>query len=733
MVSPIKKILVIDDDVSLHDLCRAILTRYGYLCVSAFSGEEGLQKISKENPDLVLLDLMMPGIDGHQVYNQLISDPVFERFKNVPVIMLSAVIKDQEEKNELLSKGIAAYLHKPFGLNELVNVIQNVIIANEVKLKNIKLQEEITRSKQYLERIIDHAPLGIMAVDKNGNISQANTFFSKMIGTKHPKELIDRNVLDPYFINRVEIRDHFKKAIAEGRPSSIPSIDVRNLTGQNFRVNIQYVPLRGESGQITDVLSIWEDVTEIERRAYELSILRQISEAMQSVLDVDILLNLILTSITAGCALGFSRAIIFMMNENEGFLEGRMGVGPISVEAAYQIWGELEKDHSNLDLFLSKFGGRLPNQNDPFNKEVKKFRVSMKDNNNVLVQTVVNQKNYWIKNQNQLAELNLSLNENFIQFLELQEFVTVPLITKNRVLGIVVADNKYSSVSLREDQISLLKLLANHAALALENAEAYQNLEDKVKQLADTLVKLQETQDKLVRSEQLATIGKMAAHVAHEIRNPLTAIGGFAKSVLKNPNKLENVERSAQIIDKEVERLEKILKNVLNFTRISMPFKRKKNINQIIQDIVTLQQPVLRNGISLHIELDKNFPEFYFDDEQMKQAVMNVVSNSISSIKDKGEVTIRTLRENNFAVVEIVDTGIGISKENLINIFNPFFTTRQDGTGLGLAVTQMILEGHDGKIMVESILNKGSVFRLKLPLMVDISKELEAESLVVAG
>ena len=733
MVLPLKKILVIDDDVSLHDLCRAILTRYGYLCVSAFNGEDGLKKLCKENPDLVLLDLMMPGIDGHQVYNKIISDPEYKRYRNIPVIMLSAVIKDQEEKNELLSKGITAYLHKPFGLNELVNVIQNVILANEVKLKNIKLQEEITRSKQYLERIIDHAPLGIMAVDKNGNISQANTFFAKMIGTEHPKELIDRNVLDSYFINRVEIRDHFKKAIAEGKPSSIPSIDVQNLTGQNFRVNIQYVPLRDESGQITDVLSIWEDITEIERRAYELSILQQISEAMQSVLDVDILLNLILTSITAGCALGFSRAIIFMLNETEGLLEGRMGVGPISLDAAYQIWGELEKDHSNLDLFLSKFGGRPPNPDDPFNKEVKNFRVSIKDKNNVLIQTVINQKNYWIKNQEQLTELNLTLNENFIQFLELQEFVTVPLITKNRVIGVVVADNKYSSVSLREDQISLLKLLANHAALALENAKAYQNLEDKVKQLADTLVKLQETQDKLVRSEQLATIGKMAAHVAHEIRNPLTAIGGFAKSVLKNPHKLENVERSAQIIDKEVERLEKILKNVLNFTRISPPFKRKKNINQIIQEIVTLQQPVLRNGISLHIKLDKNFPEFYFDDEQMKQAVMNVLSNSISSIKDKGKVTIRTLIENNFAIVEFVDTGIGISQENLINIFNPFFTTRQDGTGLGLAVTQRILEGHDGKIMVESVLNKGSVFRLKLPLMLDISKELEVDNLVESG
>ena len=140
----------------------------------------------------------------------------------------------------------------------------------------------------------------------------------------------------------------------------------------------------------------------------------------------------------------------------------------------------------------------------------------------------------------------------------------------------------------------------------------------------------------------------------------------------------------------------------------------------------------MRENISLKTKLDDNFPEFYFDDEQMKQAVMNVLTNSIFSIKEKGEIIIRTLRENDDAVVEIIDTGIGISKENLADIFNPFFTTRQDGTGLGLAVTQRILEGHDGKIRVESNVNQGTVFRLILPLVFDISKELKTDNTIPA-
>jgi signal transduction histidine kinase len=443
---------------------------------------------------------------------------------------------------------------------------------------------------------------------------------------------------------------------------------------------------------------------------------------MQSVLDIDILLNLILTCITAGCALGFSRAIIFMMDEKTNVLEGRMGVGPVSAEMAHQIWDELAKAHANLEEFLSRFGLRPPNKNDVFNLEVQNLRVNLEEKNNILVQTVLNQKSYWIKNSNQLIAQDFVLTPEIMNFFQPEEFVTVPLITKERVIGIVLADNKYSSVPLRDDQISLLKLFANHAALALENAEAYRILEDKVQQLAETLKALRETQDKLLRTERLATIGQMAAHVAHEIRNPLTAIGGFAKSVLKDPKNTDQVKMGAQIIDKEVHRLETILRNVLDFTRISRPFRRKKNINQIIHEIVTLQQAILREDISLNLELAEDIQEFYFDDEQIKQAVMNVFSNSILSIKSKGQVTIRTLKKDSQVIIEIKDTGIGISNENIENIFNPFFTTRQDGTGLGLAVTQRILEGHDGKIEVESKEKKGSTFRLILPLILKVSK-----------
>ena len=721
---PLKKILIIDDDASLHDLCRAILSRFGYLCVSAFSGEEGLDKIREERPDLILLDVMMPGMDGYQVYDHLTQHPDFHEHKNTPVIMLTAMQADNRSKIELLQKGISAYLSKPFGLSELVNVIQSVLVTHEVKVRNLQLKEEIARAKGYLERIIDHAPVGMIVVNREGKIVRANTALARMFGFEHPRDLIGRSVFDPGFVNRPEVQEAFRRLVEEREEQcSIPAIDIRNQKGEILRVNIQCVPLRDEKGELTDILAIWEDVTELQKRAYELSVLQKISEAMQKVLDVDLLLHLILTSITAGCALGFSRAIIFMVNEEAKLLEGRMGVGPTSAEDAHRIWETLAKDHANLEEFLTKFGLTLPSPHDHFNNVVRMMRISLENRGDVLVETVLQKRSFWFRNRQEIEAQGLHLDPEFERFFQPEEFVTVPLIAKGRAIGMVVADAKFSGVPLTEDRISLLKLLANQAGLALENAEAYRKLEIKVKQLGKALHKLRETQEKLVRSEQLATVGRMAAHVAHEIRNPLTAIGGFAKTILKNPENVEQVKLAARIIDKEVSRLENILRNVLNFTRVPKPYKKLNDLNALINEVMLLQQPIIGDNIEVEVQLDPELPPFYFDEEQIKQALMNVLSNSFSSIKGKGKVSVKTQRRDHEAVIEISDTGVGMAPEVLENIFNPFFTTRPDGTGLGLSVTNRIIEGHDGRIEVESELNKGTTFRLILPLVTELAPE----------
>ncbi|RKY92010.1 hypothetical protein DRQ15_03540 [candidate division KSB1 bacterium] len=712
---PKNTILLIDDDTSLHDLCRAILARMGYKCISAFNGVEGLEKIREHHPDLILLDLMMPDMDGEQVYQELISNAEYQAYKDIPVIMLTAISHDEERENKMLKLGVSAYLNKPFGLNELVNVIKNVFVTHEIRLHNKRLQEEITSAKQYLERLIDNAPVGVLSSDAKGNIVQVNSFFVNLMGVESVDKLWGQNILEGEVIGRKDVCERFRQVLETGTAVKIPTIDIHNRQGRRINVNINCVPLKDENGNISGLLSIWEDVTEAEKRAYELNILRQIGQAMQSVLELDPLLHLILTSITAGCALGFSRAMILLVNEQKKVLEGKMGVGPTSLEEALEIWDKLAKEHSNLEVFLEKYGLKLPNRNDRFDQIVKKVSVPLDQDWDVLIKTVREKRPFKIEN----AASNSMVSPEFQQAFDMEEFATAPLIAKNRVVGIVVADNKFSNFPLQPDRIKLLSLFASQAGLAIENAETYRKLEDKVAQLNRAYQQLQEAHEKLLRSERLATVGKMAAHIAHEIRNPLTAIGGFARAILREPQDIENVKLGGKIISREVNRLEKILANVLDFTKISQPFKQQHDINAIIEEVIQLNKPVMHErNISCNIQLHSSLPPAWVDEEQIKQALVNILVNSIHSIHHQGKISVSTDLVDEQVLIEISDNGAGMTKETLENMFNPFFTTKSGGTGLGMAVTQRIIEEHGGEIQVESEKGKGTTFRIFIPLTV---------------
>jgi len=712
---PKNTILLIDDDTSLHDLCRAILARMGYKCISAFNGVEGLEKIREHHPDLILLDLMMPDMDGEQVYQELISNAEYQAYKDIPVIMLTAISHDEERENKMLKLGVSAYLNKPFGLNELVNVIKNVFVTHEIRLHNKRLQEEITSAKQYLERLIDNAPVGVLSSDAKGNIVQVNSFFVNLMGVESVDKLWGQNILEGEVIGRKDVCERFRQVLETGTAVKIPTIDIHNRQGRRINVNINCVPLKDENGNISGLLSIWEDVTEAEKRAYELNILRQIGQAMQSVLELDPLLHLILTSITAGCALGFSRAMILLVNEQKKVLEGKMGVGPTSLEEALEIWDKLAKEHSNLEVFLEKYGLKLPNRNDRFDQIVKKVSVPLDQDWDVLIKTIREKRPFKIEN----AASNNMVSPEFQQAFDMEEFATAPLIAKNRVVGIVVADNKFSNFPLQPDRIKLLSLFASQAGLAIENAETYRKLEDKVAQLNRAYQQLQEAHEKLLRSERLATVGKMAAHIAHEIRNPLTAIGGFARAILREPQDIENVKLGGKIISREVNRLEKILANVLDFTKISQPFKQQHDINAIIEEVIQLNKPVIHErNISCNIQLHSSLPPAWVDEEQIKQALVNILVNSIHSIHHQGKISVSTDLVDEQVLIEISDNGAGMTKETLENMFNPFFTTKSGGTGLGMAVTQRIIEEHGGEIQVESEKGKGTTFRIFIPLTV---------------
>lgn len=221
--------------------------------------------------------------------------------------------------------------------------------------------------------------------------------------------------------------------------------------------------------------------------------------------------------------------------------------------------------------------------------------------------------------------------------------------------------------------------------------------------------------EQLLKAEKMAALGEMAAKIAHEIRNPLISVGGFARRLEK---KLEGpLADYATIIIDSVNHLETILKDILGFVREPRIVLLKGDLAEILDQLISLFSPALtERGISIEKDFREISLEVPVDSNKIREAFTNLIRNAEQALEEGGTIRIMLDRKDSEAIVEIGDNGPGISEEDCRHIFDPFFTTKMSGTGLGLAITQRIIELHRGRIEVTSEPNAGTTFRIYLPL-----------------
>lgn len=230
--------------------------------------------------------------------------------------------------------------------------------------------------------------------------------------------------------------------------------------------------------------------------------------------------------------------------------------------------------------------------------------------------------------------------------------------------------------------------------------------------------------DKLVQADKLVLLGQLSAGVAHEIRNPLAAINlNLQMLQRKTPEGVQQTYISAAL--QGVERISKIVEATLNFSRSTLPVTRQEHLNSILISSLELVAPALkRKTISVKLDLAEHLPAVSIDASQIQQVFINLLTNAADAIKAKGRIVVRTYDEptargdGRLVIASIQDNGTGIQEEDLSKIFNPFFTKKPDGTGLGLPISQRIIHQHNGAIEVESIPNEGTTFYIKLPVTV---------------
>jgi signal transduction histidine kinase len=382
-----------------------------------------------------------------------------------------------------------------------------------------------------------------------------------------------------------------------------------------------------------------------------------------------------------------------------------MGVGPSSAEEAGRIWHEIRTEKKTLQDFLDQYDNMSPSQQQAMVAMAQPMRFSLTETLEVPVACLLKKETITVSD----APRDPGVSARFRQLMGTDQFVAVPLVARGEAIGVLLADNRFSRQPITENSVRLLNIIAARAAMSIANAEAYHRLEEKIQQLA-------ETRDRLVRSERLAAIGNMAAHVAHEIRNPLVTIGGFARAILRDADPSSLCGQHSRIIVDEVTRLEKILANVMNFTKPTPPHRAEANVDEIIDATCSLLADQLKSkNVELVKDLHLGNEKTFIDAAQMKQVFLNVIQNAVDSLEHHGRITIRTEAEDARVRIDISDTGTGMSAEVQESIFLPFFTTKPDGTGLGLAVSRKIVEDHGGDIQVQSTLGAGTTFSIFLP------------------
>jgi len=318
-------------------------------------------------------------------------------------------------------------------------------------------------------------------------------------------------------------------------------------------------------------------------------------------------------------------------------------------------------------------------------------------------------------------------------------FISAPLIYKNEVLGILHVCDKKTSGSFTEREVSVVMNIARMGAIALQNARLHEQAARRAAELKIAYDELKEMQDKLIQSEKLKAIGQLASGVAHEIRNPIGIIMqgvSYLEQVI--PPEEKDYRETLSIVKESTQRADKIVISLLDFSRATKLELHPEDIRLILENSITLVKTELKD-IELVREIQEGLPEVLVDKNKLTQVFINMFMNAVHAMPGGGRLIVRGfVRQMERAggdkalggffeagekavVVEIEDTGTGISEENLKKIFDPFFTTKGPGkgTGLGLSISQNIIILHRGRIEIESRMGKGT----KMIITLRVSKE----------
>lgn len=294
-----------------------------------------------------------------------------------------------------------------------------------------------------------------------------------------------------------------------------------------------------------------------------------------------------------------------------------------------------------------------------------------------------------------------------------RSILCVPLKSRDRLVGVLEVLNKKDGQGFGDDDLEILIMLGNMIGPALENAQLYSRLKEK---LSLTEEELKVVEDKLLQSERLAALGKLSQGVAHEVRNPVLVIGGFAHRLQKRLDADDPAQEMLGPILQSTHRLEQMVAEIEAFTRLLEPDLKPRDLGRIIDQVLAVTAETLeQRRIIVERRVPQDLPRIPLDELLISQALRHLIDNAMEAMPNGGRLTLTVTPEPKGLRLTLKDTGGGIPPEDLPFLFDPFFSSKPDGTGMGLTKVHQVVSDHRGEIRITSTPGEGAEVQIWLP------------------
>ncbi|MCI5207319.1 MAG: histidine kinase, partial [Candidatus Electrothrix sp. ATG2] len=408
--------------------------------------------------------------------------------------------------------------------------------------------------------------------------------------------------------------------------------------------------------------------------------------------------------------LKFNRAFLALFDATETILEGRLAVGPGCREDAVRIWQEMNNREMRFHDIIDSIKEHDFHKDSEVNKIVRALRITADNKEHLLIRAAMERKTINVSQ----GQCEFPVPVDLMGLLQEDSFVVVPLYSSSRSLGVIIADHFVTGKKIDSPLIHALESFASQASLAIEHCRLYTDMKGKIKELRAASHELKASNDLLVESERYSALGQVAAQLAHNIRNPITSIGGTARLLSRKTNDPQQL-KFLDLMAMEVTRIEQTLEDLFNFVDTS-PLKKERVLIYplIIKTLMLLYSPMEKQNIKYQAIVPEQLT-CELDFSQMRKVLVHLVRNAVEAMEKGGELEVEVTAEEQYIRIVVRDSGMGIAAADLQRVSDPFYTTKVAGTGVGLALVKRIVNDHQGELNIRCRDSGGTEVTITLP------------------